>query len=222
MKARSAKGRQLTRKGHATRERIVASAARLIQEQGIAGTTTEAVRDAAGVSSSQFYHYFKDKMALVRAVIAYQADTVIGAQAEFLGHLDSMRALRRWRNLLLKIQRGVRCEGGCPLGSLSSEIAEIRPEFRVDLDAAFRRWEDGIRSGLRSMYQRGDLREEADPDRLATALLAAVQGGYLLTQIRRNTKPLESAVDAVLDHIESLTTPLQQGRRSARSLRRAS
>jgi TetR/AcrR family transcriptional regulator, transcriptional repressor for nem operon len=204
VKTTPAPNRTLTPKGLATRGRIVEAAARLIHERGVAGTTTEEVRDAAAVSSSQLYHYFKDKMALVRAVIAYQTDAVIGAQAEFLGHLDSMQALRRWRNVLVRIQRGVRCAGGCPLGTLSSEIAEIVPEFRIDLDRAFTRWEDGIRSGLRAMHRRGDLRKDVDPERLATALLAAVQGGLLLTQIRRTTKPLEAAVDAMLDHIESL------------------
>ena len=204
MKTLPAIDRKFTPKGLATRERIVEAAAQLIQERGVAGTTTEEVRDAADVSSSQLYHYFKDKMALVRAVIAYQTDAVIGAQADFLGHLDSMQALRRWRDLLVRIQRSGRCAGGCPLGSLSSEIAEISQEFRIDLNRAFTRWEDGIRSGLRAMHARGELRKDADPDRLATALLAAVQGGLLLTQIRRNAKPLEAAVDAMLDHIESL------------------
>lgn len=196
--------RTFTAKGLATRERIVEAAAQLIHERGVASTTTELVRDAAEVSSSQLYHYFKDKMELVRAVIAYQTDAVIGAQAEFLGHLDSMQALRRWRDLLVRVQRGARCTGGCPLGTLSSEVAEIVPEFRIDLNRAFTRWEEGIRSGLRAMYARGELRKDTDPDRLATALLAAVQGGLLLTQIRRNTKPLEAAVDTMLDHIESL------------------
>ncbi|MGA9946088.1 MAG: TetR family transcriptional regulator C-terminal domain-containing protein, partial [Candidatus Cybelea sp.] len=170
----------------------------------------EEVRNAAGVSSSQLYHYFKDKMALVRAVIAYQTDAVLGAQDEFLEKPDSMQALRRWRDLLVRTQRGLRCEGGCPLGSLSSEIAEIAPEFRMDLNRAFARWEDGIRSGLRAMHARGELRKDADPDRLATALLAAVQGGLLLAQIRRTTKPLEAAIDAMLDHIESLRVPLRR------------
>jgi TetR/AcrR family transcriptional regulator, transcriptional repressor for nem operon len=147
---------------------------------------------------------FKDKMTLVRAVIAYETDAVLGAQDEFLGHLDSMRALRQWRDLLVRIQRGLRCEGGCPLGSLSSEITEIAPEYRIDLKRAFRRWEGGIRRGLRALHERGELRADADPDRLATALLAAVQGGLLLTQIRRNTKPLQAAIDTMLDHIESL------------------
>jgi TetR/AcrR family transcriptional repressor of nem operon len=205
MRTLTAGERTFTAKGLATRERIVEAAAQLIHERGVASTTTELVRDAAEVSSSQLYHYFKDKMELVRSVIAYQTDAVIGAQAEFLGHLDSMQALRRWRDLLVRVQRGARCAGGCPLGTLSSEIAEIVPEFRIDLNRAFTRWEDGIRSGLRAMYARGTLRKDTDPDRLAAALLAAVQGGLLLTQIRRNTKPLEAAIDTMLDHIESLT-----------------
>jgi TetR/AcrR family transcriptional repressor of nem operon len=195
--------RKLTPKGQATRDRIVAAAAELIQERGVARTTIEDVREAARVSSSQLYHYFEDKTSLVRAVIAYQTDAVLGAQAEFLGRLDSMRALRQWRDLLVRHQRGLHCEGGCPLGTLSTELAETMPEARIDLNMAFTRWEDGIRSGLRAMHERGELR--ADPNRLATALLAAVQGGLLLTQVRRNTKPLEAAIDAMLDYIESLT-----------------
>jgi TetR/AcrR family transcriptional regulator, transcriptional repressor for nem operon len=204
VKRRSAGDRTFTSKGLATRSRIVEAAAQLVRERGVAGTTTEDIREAAEVSSSQFYHYFKDKMELVRAVIAYQTDAVIGAQAPLLGHLDSIHALRKWRDLLVRFQRGARCAGGCPLGSLSSEIAEIAPEYRIDLNRAFTRWESGIRSGLRAMYDRGELRSDSDPDRLATALLAAVQGGLLLTQIRRSAKPLQAALDTMLDHIESL------------------
>ena len=57
---------RLTRKGQQTRERIVAAAADLILQQGVARTTLDDVRAEAGVSSSQIYHYFADKEALVR------------------------------------------------------------------------------------------------------------------------------------------------------------
>ena len=60
--------RRLTRKGQ-DRQRIVDAAAALIFEQGVAHTTIEDVRAAADVSSSQLYHYFDDKPALVRAVV---------------------------------------------------------------------------------------------------------------------------------------------------------
>src|ERR1022692_1354401 len=50
----------------------------------------------------------------------------------------------------------------------------------------------------------GDLRRKADPGRLAVALLAAVQGGTLLAQLRRGPSHLETALDEVLDRIEDL------------------
>jgi hypothetical protein len=55
----------LTRKGQETRQRIVDAAAGLIFRQGVAHTTIDDVRAAADVSSSQLYHYFEDKTALV-------------------------------------------------------------------------------------------------------------------------------------------------------------
>jgi hypothetical protein len=55
------------------------------------------------------------------------------------------------------------------------------------------------------MYARGDLRRSADPDALALALLTALQGGLLMTQIRRDPAPLRAVLDAVLAHIENLT-----------------
>ena len=72
--------RRLTRRGRETRERIVAAAAELIFERGVAETTLEDIRAAAGVSGSQVYHYFEDKQALVRAVIDHQTDAVLDTQ----------------------------------------------------------------------------------------------------------------------------------------------
>ncbi len=54
------------------------------------------------------------------------------------------------------------------------------------------------------MHRRGDLRRSADPNRLATALLAALQGGLILSQVHRDTGPLESALDTVLEYIALL------------------
>ncbi|HEY9414443.1 MAG TPA: TetR/AcrR family transcriptional regulator, partial [Pseudonocardia sp.] len=56
-------------------------------------------------------------------------------------------------------------------------------------------------------YDRGDLVADADPGRLATATLAALQGGLLLTQLNRDTEPLEAALDVILDHVRSLQVP---------------
>ena len=196
---------RLTRKGQATRDRIVEAAAGLMFRQGVAGTTTEQVQAAASVSASQIFHYFSDKRALVRAVIAYQTEAVLTAQQPLLARLDSMEALRDWADEYLRIEEQLKYEGGCPLGSLGSELAEADAAARQDVERGFARWEEAIRDGLRAMYARGDLRRSADPDALALALLTALQGGLLMTKIRRDPAPLRAVLDVVLAHIESLT-----------------
>ena len=203
-KPRRAKG-ELTPKGEQTRRRIVEAAARLIFEHGVAGTTMEQVRDAAGVSNSQLYHYFTDKNALVRAVIAYQTDTVVGGQELMFDQLDTLDGLRRWRDFMVEHQRRTGCQGGCPIGSLGSELAEIDDQARVQIATGFRRWQAGIRRGLHAMHAQGRLRPDADPDDLALATLASLQGGLLLTQLQRDPRPVAIAIDASLALIQSQT-----------------
>jgi AcrR family transcriptional regulator len=190
-----------TRKGRATRERIVAVAADLMYRHGVAGTSTPAVRDAAGVSSSQIYHYFADKDALTRAVIAFQSETILSNQAPLLATLDSVEALRSWRDVVVDAARRQNGTGGCPLGSLSSELSDDHRWARDALAASFTAWSEAIRTGLTAMIDNGTLRPEIDATALSLALLAAVQGGLVLAQAQHTTDALEAALDAVIAHI---------------------
>lgn len=194
--------RPLTRKGQETRQRIVDAAADLIFQQGVAHTTIDDMRAAADVSSSQLYHYFDDKPALVRAVVDHQADTMVGQQETI--DFSTLDGLRAWRDFVIEHKREIDGSGGCPIGSLGSQLAETDPEARAHVAEAFRRWQAAIQSGLREMHARGDLTPETNPDTLALALLAALQGGLLLTQIQRDTKPLEAALDAMLELVTRL------------------
>jgi TetR/AcrR family transcriptional regulator, transcriptional repressor for nem operon len=191
----------ITRKGQATRDRIVGAAAALMYERGVAGTSTEDVQAAAGVSASQVYHYFGDKRSLTRAVIDYQTNVILGFQEPLLARLDSLDALRSWAAVIVGIQRANGFRGGCPLGSLASELVENDSAAREDIVASYRRWQDAIRGGLAAMRDRGELVESADVDKLATALLATLQGGLLLAKALRDGGPLETALNTVIDHI---------------------
>jgi TetR/AcrR family transcriptional repressor of nem operon len=191
----------ITRKGQATRDRIVAAAATLMYQRGVAGTSTEDVQTAAGVSASQLYHYFDDKASLTRAVIDYQTNTILGFQEPLLARLDSLDALRSWAAVIVDIQGRKGFRGGCPLGSLASELAENDGAAREDIVASYRRWQEAIRSGLAAMRDRGELVDSADVDRLATALLTTLQGGLLLAKALRDGAPLETALNTMIDHV---------------------
>jgi TetR/AcrR family transcriptional repressor of nem operon len=192
-----------TARGRQTRDRIVGEAADLISRQGVAETSLDDVIESAGASKSQLYHYFEDRDELLRAVVSRNCDDVLAAQSPHLGSLDTWKAIRAWMDSLLElqVQRGAR--GGCRVGSLVGQLAESDESARSLLEASFERWEREIRYGLRSMKARGKLARRADPDELATATLAAIQGGLLLTQARRDPRQLAIALDAAYDHLRS-------------------
>jgi TetR/AcrR family transcriptional regulator, transcriptional repressor for nem operon len=195
--------RKFTAKGLLARSRIIEAAAELVFANGVARTGIEDVQNRAGVSASQMYHYFTDKDDLIRAVIAHQTDGVLAAQRPVLDELDSFAALERWRDLLIELQEQRDCVGGCPIGSIAAELADLDPRARADLADSFDRWEAPIRAGLARMRAQGSLRPDTDTDALALALLAVLQGGLLLTQTRRNTTPLRVGLDTVLAQIRS-------------------
>lgn len=185
-----------TAKGRATRERIVQAAAELIAEQGVAAVTLDDVGARVPASRSQLYHYFEDRDALIRAAVNATSDAVLGAQDQLLGTLDSWAGLDRWFNALVELQRERQGRGGCPIGSLAGQLAERDHRARAAIADGLGRWEARLREGLTRMQQRGKLAPDADPAILATATMAALQGGLLLTQVRRDPEQLRIALNA--------------------------
>ena len=186
---------RLTPKGARTRARIVEGAAALIHERGVAGTTLEDVKVAAEVSGSQMYHFFPDKNDLVQAVIEYQADSIVNRNRQAL---SSANGVEVWRKMVITAAKRTKAVGGCALGSLGGQLAESDPEARALIAAGFDQWAAAISDGLRSLHADGKLPPGIDPDDLATTLLATLEGGLLLAQVQRSTRPIETAVNTLL------------------------
>jgi TetR/AcrR family transcriptional repressor of nem operon len=75
----------------------------------------------------------------------------------------------------------------------------------LDSFEALEAWRDGA-IALHAMRDRGELRSDTDVDSLAVSLLAAVQGGLLLTQVRRSTEPFYAAVTSAIEYVRTFAT----------------
>ena len=186
---------KLTAKGARTRARIVEEAAALIHERGVASTTLEDVKVAADVSGSQMYHYFPDKNDLVQAVIDYNAEAIVSRNRQALAGANGVET---WQKMVITAAKRTKAKGGCALGSLVGQLAESDPEARALIASGFDQWAAALSDGLRSLHADGKLPSDIDPDDLATTLLATLQGGLLLAQVQRSTRPFETAVDTLL------------------------
>ena len=198
---RSATSKPVTARGAATRTRIVEAASRLVSVRGVGGTSLDDIMEASGTSKSQLYHYFADRDALMCAVVEAQAAHVLDFQESCLLTVKSLADLRQWRDRIVEINRGNGCIGGCPIGSLASELADRSESARQLLVRSFAKWESHLAFSLGVMRDRGELLPDANPDDLATAVIGALQGGLLLAQTTRSTRPLELALGMALDHV---------------------
>lgn len=212
----------LTARGAITRARIVEGAAQLVGVRGVAGTSLDDIMAASQTSKSQLYHYFADKDALMCAVVEARADKVIDFQESCLKNVQSLADLRKWRDMVVKLNRTRGGVGGCPIGSLASELSDRSEAARALLAESFQIWESHLTVAFDAMVGRGELDAAVNRKALATAVMGALQGGLLLAQTMRSTKPLELSLDMALSHVERHATTGESRREVAPAARRTS
>jgi TetR/AcrR family transcriptional repressor of nem operon len=63
-----------------------------------------------------------------------------------------------------------------------------------------------LAGALERMRANGTLRQEADTQALATGIMAALQGGYVLAQAARDPGPMEIALELAMDSVRAQAT----------------
>jgi AcrR family transcriptional regulator len=195
-------GEPITRRGRASRERIVERAAELFAERGIAATTVDEVLAAAGAGKGQFYHYFRSRDELAAAAVGFRCAQVVAGLTQALGGVSSLAGLEE---ALEGFIAGFEQAGlpGCPIGTLAAEVAGRNEDARLQAAAGFDAWERLLADALERMRQRGELRADASPAVLATGLLASIEGGMVLSQARKDMASLRVAVEAGLARVRA-------------------
>jgi AcrR family transcriptional regulator len=182
--------RTLTRKGAATRQRIVEGAAAEIRERGVLRTTLDDVTARTRTSKSQLFHYFPGgRTELLAAVTQHEADRVIEDQRPPIDDLSTDASWRAWQALV--VERYTRQGEHCPLAALTSELGKSSPEARAIVRDLMGRWQALLASGVRAVQP-----ATPDPDAAAGIILAAVQGGVVLLMNTGSPRYLEAALEA--------------------------
>ncbi|GIE76457.1 TetR family transcriptional regulator [Actinoplanes philippinensis] len=183
-----------TARGRRTHDALIAAGREIIEEQGWAGFTPEAVTQAAGVSYGTFYTYFESKDDLLRKIVKAAADEMIAASR--VPDLDDpyariVEANRRYLAATGKAAKVLRMvEHGAYLDdNLRGLLLEIR-EFYV------RRSEEGIRR----LQTAGLADPGLDPHLTAIALGGMVeQVAVIINELR---EPLDT--EKMVDHLSRL------------------
>ncbi|MGK2870321.1 MAG: TetR/AcrR family transcriptional regulator [Mycobacterium sp.] len=192
----------LTKKGAATRQRIVEGAAAEIRDRGVALTTLDDIRARTRTSKSQLFHYFPaGKEQLLLAVAEHEAEQVLADQQPHLGALNSWAAWQRWRDAV--VDRYRRQGQSCPLSMLMSEIGRSTPAAQAVTATLMQRWHGEITAGVLSMQEQGKVGTRVDAERTAAALLAGIQGGVGILLATGDIGYLEAALDLGIGNLRA-------------------
>lgn len=192
-----------TERGRRSRKRIIEAAAGLVHLKGVAGTSIDEVLRESGAGKSQFYHYFRDKEALVHAVLEHRMEEWLADFMPSLRELDRWEGIRHWFDIIIQVQEDSGFRGGCPVGSLAAERSEGEEGFRLRLVEALRIKGEFLRKGLETMKDRGELAPDSDPARLAQFVTAVLQGALLIASVEKDRAPLEESLEEAYRHLRA-------------------
>lgn len=182
-----------------TRDHIVAAADQLFYRLGYESTSFSNIADAVQISRGNFYHHFKSKDEILDAVIdrrlANTRNMLARWESEGKHPADRIRSFIH----MLIANRAKIMRYGCPVGTLSAELAKLNHASQAEanqLFTLFRTWL-GRQFAL--------LGREADADALAMHLLARSQGVATLANAFRDKEFIKREVEQMCDWLKSCT-----------------
>jgi AcrR family transcriptional regulator len=173
-----------------TRERIVGATTGLFSRQGYNGTGVKQIVAEANAPFGSLYHFFPGGKAqlgeevvrwsgrvyeqLIDHFFAAGPDVVGATAAFFAGAAEALEEMD--------------FADPCPVATVSMEVASTNEPLRVACADVFARWIDRTAGYLEA----GGV-PAAESRALATTLLGALQGGFMLGRAARDAEPVRAA-----------------------------
>jgi TetR/AcrR family transcriptional repressor of nem operon len=188
-----------------TKEKILTEAYRLIHKNGFRATSVEAIAKAAGVKKANVFYYFPTKEALGLELLDQVASKALATilAPSFAEGRHPTEQLRDYLQFARTQMDENLCEGGCPLGNLALEMADVDEAFRQRLARFFETWESMIEGALRQGLEQGVYRETLDPRAMAEFIVSSLEGAILLAKTKRSSEALVNVESHLMTLLES-------------------
>jgi TetR/AcrR family transcriptional regulator, transcriptional repressor for nem operon len=177
-----------------TRDRLIDSTRELLWERGYVGTSPKTIQQRAGAGQGSMYHHFAGKEDLaVAAIQRTAAEMRASVDAQLSGPGTSVERISAYLRREREVLRG------CPIGRLTQDpevmaVPVLRAPVEETLGWLRGRLAEEIRRGL----ERGELRQPLDPTATAAALVATLQGGYVLARAADTGAAFDQAIEGIL------------------------
>ena len=192
----------------ATRDRILAEAARLFALKGYHDTKLEEIQRATETTTGAFFHHFGGKEDLGFAVIDRHMEKR-RLQLEAIEHdLPSInaddpleRVFRRLDAIREMVRRRQHRKGGCIIGNLSTALSDTHDRFRQRLAECFDEMALEFKPHLDAAVQMSGRESRVDTWVLARYIVAIIEGSIMLTRTQQDKQMMTCHFDYLKEHL---------------------
>ena len=189
----------------------------MLLEHGYNDLGIQALLERTQTPKGSFYHHFRDKDDFALQVIDDYMDAVHAGLDHCLDD-EGRPPLERVRRFFEMTQQNYREQGymGCLLGGLGQELAGVSETFRRKIEDCFSAIAKRLGRCLKEARDRGDLRADVDPLRLANLLVNCWEGAALRSRLRGDASPLGGMLDF---YFQAVTANRPASKRTSRARR---
>ncbi len=184
-------------KGEQTRDRILTETTRLILQKGLGATSVSDVLAASGVKKGSLYFHFASKEEIGLAVLAR-------AKKRFLTFLDASLTgptpgamLDNFFSRAFANHHQAGFVGGCIFGNTALEASDSCDSFTAVVDEVFEEWTGRLQQVIEAAQTAGQVRSDLPAQMLACHVVAAVEGGIMLSRLKKDGLPLKNCLESL-------------------------
>ena len=184
-----------TRKGEATKARILEAAADLL----ISGNdiNLDEVMDLTHTSKGQIFHYFPGGKEELRRTAAERHLARL-AQADAPAALATWQDWESWIEQILRLHKKQGRTDACEVAALAGRALDTDGVTRDLVGRMYEQWALELGTQLTAMQASGLLREDAPVSELASTMLAALQGGAIIDKATGSNQHLARSLHQTL------------------------
>ncbi len=191
------------RKGEQTRREIIRKAAPIFNQKGYDGAAVSDLMGATGLEKGGIYRHFESKQEL--AGEAFDHAWKIAMDARFEGTQEIPNTVDRLKQIVrnFRDRRAGLVPGGCPLLNTAIDSDDGNPQLRAKARLALSWWLDRLQSIAEEGQRRGEVCSNVDSVELATLIVSTLEGGLMVSRLRRKEHPLDLACHHLEEYLET-------------------
>ena len=192
------------RKGEETREKILMRAARLFNEKGYFGASLTDIMRATGLQKGGLYNHFESKEQLALEAFDFAMKAISRRFEEGLaGKTNAADRLVAMLEVFCCNATDPPVPGGCIIMNTAIESDDAHPALRDRARKAMDQWRANICRIVKKGIQNGEIRSNADPEKVASLVIGGIEGGVMLSKLYRDPVHLFRAAEHLTRYIEA-------------------